>query len=362
MIRIKNNSRLFVLLLIAGFLGGSFSDNKCYPLDDCCNNNCGRIDGKVIDPKTNNNVNIPFNIWIGRYSSETGLFIGKNTMCLRKTNNEGIFSFKIDAGIYYLQFHPDMEFIRNHNLQINYAFDPDVWMDNSRAQKVEVKKGQIVNIIKKAKLGGTLKIMLVDKIGNKVNLKSIFNSDAEASFKIVSPIKSNVIFANYPGGSIKILEEGEETIQGLLPNIYNLKLVFDYIGYGAQNVDNIKIEPEKVTEVKVLIDKNDNTGIEGYLTDKNGNPLEGFEVSVWSYSGKRREARILTNNNGYYKIIGLEEKLYKLNVYKLIGNDESYSTMEEIKANSIEKEFLGILIKMGVIFKKNILIESNLLN
>jgi protocatechuate 3,4-dioxygenase beta subunit len=134
-------------------------------------------------------------------------------------------------------------------------------------------------------------------------------------------------------------------ITNLIPGLYDINAEFLKPGFGIIQGGTALVESRKTMEYKFVINIDENTGIQGYITDKNGGPLASAGVILFKYikdQGIASCGDAITNENGYYKIVGIKEGIYSLRVEK---DDEC--------------EFHSIIITKNQILDKNLIIECN---
>ncbi len=269
-----------------------------------CNNSdeCGKIVGWIIDSESNKPVKDEFAVEIFPYFDAADKLPGDTYALKTKT---GHFSIGVKTGRYFITFTPYSEGTKYAEYCNPHFFKQD--------QMIEVEKGKITEIRKKVSEGGYLKIIIVDNNFQKVNFRDYFEKGTV-----------NVWISNDDNGygeqSIfekEELEAGEKSITNLVPGIYRIHSYFPEAGYRVSKEDFIDIESKKKSEYQVVIDTSDNTGIQGFVKDKNGAPLKGVEIlicqDIENY-GIKGFADTISNDGGYYKIIGIEEGIYMLRV------------------------------------------------
>lgn len=359
--KMKKIRVLFLLVNLFFFIGFNIelsSNDEGRQYFDCTENNCGKVEGYIVDPETNQKVNIQYAIWIGECGVDSGIHFGKRKEG-HVTRPDGSFSFFVQPGIHCIQFAPykTKPDPSNPNLTVfletKYAFDPDPAIAPEQIQKITVKAGQIVKIVKKAKIAGRIKITLVDKAGNKV----IPDGNVGADIKF-----SDIIYKN--GGYLYIsktetgdLEKNGEVIFGqLLPWKYDVSIDFGSMGYGSNWFFDLNVEAGKTIELKVLLDMNDSTGIQGRVLDENGNPIvdAGVDISEDTSEFYCSSASIWTDADGQYKIIGLKEKTYRMRISKYLGDLQKELSKPELDHCSPD---MLVNIKKNQIIKKDVVLN-----
>jgi hypothetical protein len=335
-------------IMFFGILVFLFSQSFVRIAPDCEKAYCGKVVGTIIDAETGKEVKGDF--WISFcecekkdpvsivWSGGSGYF--KYGIIIE---NGGKFSVNVPEGRYCLWFSPIL------NSSSKYAADPYPGFIPGENQEIIVSRAKVTTIRKFIKPGGTLKLTLVDAAGNKINPMEIFTQRFHISANLFSD-SAFFIPAQAELSDRSELDDGEMIVYSLPPGAYNMNVEFDTMGYGNQEFENIIIERKKMTEVKVLVDLNSTTGVEGKITDQFNNPLKDFYVTVtctdcvkqlffsWSACNK-------TDIYGNYKIIGLKEKLYSIDIEG------------DFNGVSIKKTIENIPIKNNSILKKDIVID-----
>ena len=92
------------------------------------------------------------------------------------------------------------------------------------------------------------------------------------------------------------------------------------MGIPSISLEGIVIEKNSTTEVKVEIDFDDPTGVEGVIYYESGESIDNVEVSTGGpiESSESISASVYTDQNGYYKIVGLKEGTYYMTFMKEI--------------------------------------------
>jgi len=344
----KNKKLLINLIFLLAFIlvtiimvnawedpyGGNFSI-------DCKGDHCGRVVGWIYDDVTKKQVKTEFIlIFWDIHKTDMSETLNGNPKNVASIVYNGKFSLNVPEGDYYLQFAP-------REMDNNYSFDPIPLLNPENAQEIHVRRQQVTIVKKYIKPGGKLRIILVDKNNNKIQPAQIFNE-----FKILTYLSSDRVSPHFIAGfwTEDDLNDGELFNQSLFPETYRLFIEFEGLGYGTQWIDNVKIERNQITEVRVLFNLSDNTGIEGRVVDQNGNPLKNVHVSAYSHEEFKfvtNGADIYSDENGYYKIIGLKENKYDLKIYI------------KINGKSIKKNIDNIGIHQNILLKKIITININ---
>lgn len=318
-----------------------FSQSRLGDLPDCDDGNCGKLVGNIIDAETKDNVNENFYIAFTdcAIKDKQKIINGEHIFYFVRSDTNGKFSAMIPEGRYCLQFWPV-------NPGSNYCMDPVPALNDSYSQTVYVKRGKISTIQKLAKVGGHLKILLVDTNNNKINPIELLWKKFYINVKITSEKVSPNILRIGSQTDLLGLNDGEFIIKNLPPEFYNVNIEFENMGYGSQSSGGIEIIRNSITEVPITVDLNNQTGIEGKITDMDNNPLKGVHVTAKSANDKELLfisdfGDIYTDSEGRYRIIGLKEQKYDLFIY---GKKDGVAC---------ERNRNGIEIKHGVILKMN---------
>ena len=335
-------------IMFFGIVAFLFSQKSINKPPDCEEVNCGKVVGTIIDAETGENVKEDFYIAFCECekTNPESIVWGDSDFLkyIFTVDNNGKFSVNIPEGGYCLWFSPIL------NKGSKYAADPLPGFSPENSQEIIVSMARVTIIRKFVKPGGTLKITLTDAAGNKINPMEIFSQRFHISAKLFN---DSIFFvpARAELSDENELNDGEMIIHSLPPGAYSLNVEFDEMGYGNQELENIIIERKKMAEVKVLVDLNNNTGIEGTITDQFNTPLKNFKITATCIDCKEQifyenSGKIHTDINGKFKIIGLKEKLYKFDIYG------------EINDVSIERTIANIPIRNNMILKKDIVLEE----
>jgi hypothetical protein len=324
-----------------------FSQSFVRIVPDCEKAYCGKVVGTIIDAETGEEVKGDF--WISFCQCEkidpVSIFRTRNDYTKYAINieNGGKFSVNVPEGRYCLWFSPIL------NSSSKYAADPFPGFIPGENQEIIVSRAKVTTIRKFIKPGGSLKIVLVDAAGNKINPMEIFTQRFHISANLFSD-SAFFIPAQAELSDRSELDDGEMIVYSLPPGAYNMNVEFDTMGYGNQEFENIIIERKKMTEVKVLVDLNSTTGVEGKITDQFNNPLKDFYVDASCTDCEKQPFLGWSGNsqvdiNGRYKIVGLKEKTYNFSINGRINNVY------------IKKKIENIQIKNNQILKKDIVID-----
>lgn len=298
-------------------------------------NECGMLKVQIFD-EMEDPVSIKFSVYLTDFYTDSNLARYSMT-----TESDGTLSASLPIGKYYILFGPDD---RNSN---TYSFDPDPTLNPQASQVIEIRKNHITTIKKIVKPGGILKIVLLDKNNSKILLKQEFPPKSRVDCILYSSEVASLYFADQ--NSQDDFSDGELYVNCLFPSNYDVYFNFPNMGYGSQKYANIKVERNKITELMVVVDKKDNTGIQGQVIDSDGVPVEDAEVQVSTDSERMfilDYAETTSDANGNYRIIGLKEKEYNLSVYK------------NANGVALSADIIDIYIKSNSIIKKDIVLKS----
>jgi hypothetical protein len=133
------------------------------------------------------------------------------------------------------------------------------------------------------------------------------------------------------------LNDGEVVIGRLYPGKYHIQIDFGLLGYKYKEIKDIQVSRNQTTITQVLVDINDGIGIEGYITDQNGNPIKNLYVVIDSTYSK-------TGQNGYYRIVGIDAGNHLIRIStESFEQNEFYLNksfrVEIIKGKILRKDF-----------------------
>jgi hypothetical protein len=133
--------------------------------------------------------------------------------------------------------------------------------------------------------------------------------------------------------------DGEMVVHSLYPDKYEVFIQFGGLGFESKRLENIKVEKNRTTEIDVMIDPHDKTGIEGKVIDKNGNPLKNVEVFLSPTLPVAGDFSTNTDQNGYYRLTGVPGGIFHLRVF-LIGKGRIFllGTIEIEKNKLLKKD------------------------
>lgn len=278
----------------------------------------GKIIGQIVDAETGEPVKEKF--FIGCYPNSSVSFLLSLPEFSTYSDENGFFSFseKVKTGLYILHCYPNSK-------DSGYSIDPDPINFKETFQEIKVERGKITQVFKKVYLAGKMKIIIVNSDGSKINPKDYFSYiNIGVDIHRVLPngdVNKSILLTS--GSYLGNLDEGEYTQTHLFPGIYNIEVDFNGMGYGNKRVENIVIDKNMTTDVGVVLDMNDQTGVFGKVVDQNGNPISDLEVSVSELDQSKKfkiYADVDTDSNGIYKIFGLEEGIYEIIFFRINPN------------------------------------------
>ncbi len=282
-------------------------------LDEQDKDNYGKVIGQIVDPETGEPVNEKFQV-CGFNWNNTDPRYHLRTWCDSETDENGYLAIDLLPGTYGFLFtalEPNSKYSR-------MAFHP-FYEEMPEEYKeifslpIRVEKGKITKFVKKAIVGGGIKVNLVDLEGKPVDPTIAFPGRS---------IKISGYFVNYnlsPGDSYFNfrMKNGELSKYGFFPdNSWEMRLEFLRIGYEKVQKKDIVIKPNDITQINVVIDPYDMTGVEGFILDGLGKPQENFRISFFS---KKKPINgyytCHTDSNGHYIMTGMPEGFYKIRIY-----------------------------------------------
>lgn len=307
------------------------------PPDSSDMDNYGKVNIRVVDIDTGKPVNEVFKITF--YNS---LLEGGNDESFERyaqTDSRGHAIVTLRPGIFYMQFQPESS-------NSKYEFEPSPVLSEKNRQKISVEIGKVTEVLKKVNYGGHLKIILVDPTGKKIIPKEDFPGKFENT-GIFAHVSGEGLFGCYIANSKSVsaltdgrddLNDGEAIVGRLYPGIYDITISFGFSGIKKQEITGIQVFRNQTTVQEIVIDIDTTTGIEGYVTDQNGNPLESMEIKI-------QNAAVRTDQNGYYKIVGLTEGRYIISVHSsLVADDDIFIneafSIDIINNRLIQRDFI----------------------
>jgi hypothetical protein len=255
----------------------------------------GKVSGWIIDPDTKQPVNEEFTVYfyyIDENFPENPIFFDI------KSDKKGYFQRKLVIGKYYIYNTPISD--------SRYCSSPNPLLDYENSPIIQIEKGKITKVVGKANIGGDIKVILVGPDGEKVNAEDVFKDKKYSvsvsskttgySISIISTENTSIdkrefFFKNLPSGNYEI----------------SLFSTANILGIPAYN---IKIQSKEMTEYKYVLYLN--TGIEGTVTTTQNIPLNNAYIKIRNNSEPKIFARLNTNSDGYYKIIGLKPGHYTI--------------------------------------------------
>jgi hypothetical protein len=228
-----------------------------------------------------------------------------------------------------------------------YCWDSNPLNFPEEKQVIRIEKGKITKIVKKAKLAGRLKLIMVSKEGDRINPKEIVGEKANFSVRFYANWLLDTFDATFFAGGDDF-NDGEIVVYCLKPCKYDIEMDFDGLGIVGQKFQNVEVEKEKTNELKVTVDLNDPTGVQGVVSYENGTLLDNVEVSIGGPEGSSEilTAMAYTDIKGYYKIVGLKEGVHSVSFNKEIRDGVYLNLMPRnvnIKKGSLSR--LDVRIK-----------------
>lgn len=256
-----------------------------------------------------------------------------------RTDENGCWRGFVDPGVYYLWFLPDSN-------SSKFEMETSPFISNEHVLQIAVEKGKITKVIKKMERSGEIKVILTDPTGNKIIPREYMNAKVNVDGRLINELLGLIegeVGMNKVRKSGK-LNEGEILLGKLQPGKYSLELSFYNGGYGDIRVENIEVTREIVTEVKVVIDMNDSTGVEGYVKDVSGAPISDYDVKL-KYE-ESLKGNFKTTADGYYRIVGLKPDKYQIEVSYTEDYWSHHTNPEDVE------------IKAGVMLRKDFVDED----
>jgi hypothetical protein len=274
---------------------------KSMPQGKNRDDNWGMLKGWIVDPETGKPVNEVFVVDLLKCSEEDPRILIERT----RTDNRGYLSIKIRPYTYCLRFFPDSRTSK-------YSFEPYPFINADYYIPAVIEKGKITEFRKKATIAGRLKIRLLDTKGRVINPKLEFEKNSRISIRIES---QNLELPKEAGNlSNDDISDGEMIVHTLYPDTYTITVVFFGLGFPSIEIENIVIKATETTEVDIIVDPADITGIEGKIVDKNGLIIKHAEVFLTPTFPVSGEFNTYTDRNGFYRLTGLPEGIFEINV------------------------------------------------
>jgi len=304
----------------------------------------GKVIGQIMDPETGQPVNEKFRIQFlflnqktNKYETFWPIDIYKGDLWANDiiTNEYGAFYAAFVYGNYQMRIEPYSENSKYSAKGNNY-------------HTFNVNKGQITKISVVAKLGGYLHASLYDWNGNKIDPKKTF--DMNAKIYVVLTNSTNNTFDNTFTG---LFLGSELNISRIIPGEYDATIEFEFLGFAPIKKGKVFIKAKETTNLVVELNMNDKTGVEGFITDSSGNPIEKANVNLFNEIKEKQKDyfifRTQTNEKGYYRLIGMPEGLFKIFVSVRNHNYSgtlSYSSLIELKK--------GVTIRKDIQFTESL--------
>jgi hypothetical protein len=293
----------------------------------------GKIRGWIVDPETGKPVNEPFAVIIYDDKELIDLYSYINVLY---SNVDGYFEGFLKEGTYQLYVSPK-------NFSSRFSKTAPLFLRDSKYKCFfKVDKGKTTEIRKKASIGGRLRINIVDSSSTRVDFQSKFNL---AKLSLIAYIKSPNLREKIElsGLGSDTLDDGEMLSDAIFPGIYTLQVKLSGVDFGNRlyELDCVKVISGNITTANVIIDLNNDTGFDGFITGGGGEPIKGALVSFTEIANVTSEKYILmshTNKDGYYKYIGLRDGQYRVKISA--SKYSSQNIIWETKQNvTLRKDF-----------------------
>jgi hypothetical protein len=296
--------------------------------------NFGKVVGQIIDPETGKPVNEKFRVCLFNWNYREGDY-ERYKDCRFYTDKNGYITFDAPPATYGLLFYPQEPNSKYSSTSHPfYEKMPEEYKEMFSCV-IEVETGKITRFVRKAIIGGGLKVTLVDLAGNPVDPVVAFPG---RSVSTQGEIVNYNLVPGSPSLSLK-LENGKFFKKGLFPDTsWELDLKFFGIGYGVFRKKDIVIKANEVTEINITIDPNDITGIEGKIIDELGNPQKKVRISFFQKDESIEGSfRCLTDSNGHFIMTGMPEGFYEVGIF---DGHEYYFLFQNIITIEIKKNIL----------------------
>ena len=326
-----------MLVLFLGMLIHGFSIEKADEKLD--KDNYGKVVGYIIDSETGEPARERLAIFVYSYSFNNF----PSHLHTFYSDNNGKFSFELKPGNYCIYYGPNLE-------ESIYSAEPlpdviEYITELKNLNYIEVMKGKITNVVKKAYRAGRLRIILVDENGNKINPKERFYNKISINTSISSRgVLNKQSFGAFMSSNSK-LNEGEVELRFLYPALYKIELSFPFIGHGDATFE-VEVVAGQTIEKKVVLDMSNGTGVEGVVSTPSGTPIQGASVGVGG-GGFYGRGSYITDSNGYYKIINIQTGRCRLEI--------SYEKTE----GHFFYKYCEVNIQNNVLLRKDIVLKIN---
>ncbi len=284
---------LTVVWVMAAFTAVEMLGNIQEEPDD---DSFGKIIVQILNPESGNAIDEVFNIGFYDYQSKN---LKRPMIHTAQTDEHGFFSGEIVEGKYYVWAGPASK--------KTYTWEPySFYTNQGPGCNINVVKGKITKVFKKAFYGGNLKIILLEPSGQKLDVENVLGNQKfdvsiehlesntelfETSKMNPSTDKREFLFKNVSSGHYSIKFSSSSNVVG-------------------DKVKGIIVEAKKTTEYNYII--HTNTGVEGIVKNENGLPVEDVHIVIRGKQGLNIYASTFSNGDGYYKIIGLKEGNYEM--------------------------------------------------
>ncbi len=290
----------------------------------------GKLIGRVVDPYSGRNANEKFEIQLLTLDE---LKDGHHHYRGYTTDEYGTLSVKLPSGIYYLVFRPK-------ELDTRYSFEPLPRRNEKYVFKVKIEPGKITEFVKTATVGGSIKIKLKDPDGRLVEPEKAFDGNVKISVSLDSPDIDLPIYASMR--TKDNLDDGEMLVSGIFPGIYSVKVSYSGIAYPTFRKNNVEIRKSETTEVEVVIDPFDSTGLEGKVLNQYGEIIKKAVVKLFPVFPVYEKFEGYSDSGGRFRLTGLPAGKYEIGVRV---KSTIYYLKEEVE------------IKKNVLLKKDITVN-----
>jgi hypothetical protein len=280
----------------------------------------GKVIGQIVDAETGEPVKESFSVVI--YDSDINSKLPSNIYrWWDKTDDRGKIELELPVYTFYLQFIP-VSFTSKYSITKN-----PFCVEEKDRDVIKVEAGKITYFKKKIGLGGVLKIYLADMNDVRFNPQEKFNQ----KFKIKSIIgyMGDSRCSEFDEGR-DTLDDGELIVYRLFEGMYWTRIRFYGLGFNNFKKENILVEQGKTTEVTINLDLKDITGIEGFITDANGVPLEDAYILLAAINrapGDTVGHKAVANKDGHYSLTGMPEGKYYLTYHHKTKNGNSFGNI-----------------------------------
>ena len=285
----------------------------------------GSISGQVFTEDTGKGLK---DVKVYLFEQNSGRYPDEKT-----TDKKGRFSFDlVEEGEYILAFITDWH--------TGYYIDIDATRYIPGKEIIKLKKGQHIEVKIKALLGGAIRARLRKRDGTL--------------FVPLPDKAAHILFYGEPLEG-KILMEvpdkpGEFFVNAIPPAVYRFEARIE--GHAIRELENVKVEKGKTTEIEFSIDLSDPTGIEGkVISAVDGEPIRAEHLSVYRDEEKVSPFHMWTDENGYFSIVGLSPGRYMVFCRK--------ARIKDILVVQGEKTWVNIEIEDSILPSSNLIQQKD---